>query len=214
MTEARPDLIDALHAWEAALERGDHARDAWAMAVLKADAARGGTPVFFEVPRSLAGVTVALDGGVDLSRRDAEGATVLHQVDLYDAPTYAWVADALAPRLAPEGGVDVPDADGLSPLSIQVKFGQRDHARALLERGASPFSVARIRRYGLTPLSVAEQAVGAMAWGSEDDPQSLSIDLLQMLKAHGLRLSSEARGALQARAADRPAVARWITENL
>lgn len=210
MTSGKSDIIEALLRWDKALASGDESLSADAVSMLLEDEALEGDPVIFQAPRSLAALNVAIEAGVDLSRRNGYSATVLFEESLHDIEAFKAVADAFADKQL----IDAADPDGLTALSCQVKYGSTDKARVLLERGASPNAVMRNPRYGGLETPVVQQAVMTQPLDPEADREEIAVTLLEMLSEFGLRVTADQRVALAQRVHGKQRLQAWMAQNL
>lgn len=203
--------FELVQGWDDALAQDDHSTDASVLALLREGGFWGGLPITHWAPITGEGVRLALAAGVDFSQRGPDGETVLFMDGLHDDAAFTCLAD----HFADLGLIDAVDNEGLTALSAQVKFGQPGRARVLLERGASPNTVAHVARLGGAPLSVAMQAANPIIRAdNQTETEMQSIALLTLLRDFGLSLSPTQKAELAARAASKPALRAWIEEQL
>lgn len=209
MTQIDDDVHNRLFDWDSQFDPENHASNEWAISVLKAGLYDLDWPVIFDIPRSGPAVEFAIAAGVDFTQRDKYGYTVLFKDDLYDSPTYVKVADVFAEA----GGIDWSDEEGLTALSVQVKWGMVENVRALLERGADPNSFGTIARYGGAKLSVAKQAVNCVGVEGIDEETRI-IELLTLLKKFGLKINAQQKDELFKRTQSNNKAYAFIEANL
>ena len=202
------DIVEQLLEWDDMLAEGDRSFDTDAIALLKDAEPAEDDHLFFHAPCSLAAVRLAQDAGVSFAVRNTSGESPLFETDLYPPRAYA----AVAADVAAQGGLDWADEEGFTALSVQVKFGQVENARALLDLGASPNAYAKVARYGDSPMTIAMQAVNAVSDAA--DTEAVSIALLRLLLSHGAEIGPAHKARLLERAADRPRLTEWIEEHV
>lgn len=202
--------VDRLLEWDGKLRVADHSMDPWAIETLLSDCRIEGVPIVFFAPGSDAAVTLALAADVDFTVRNADGETVLFDGAHLDLSAYGRLAECFAKQ----GKIDLAEAEGLTALSVQVKFGNLDRAKLLLQHGADVGRFATIARYGHARLTIAHQAINVMTSSGPAEKEALSIALLDLLKAHGLRLDAAEKSDLLQRTRGRPSLYDWIDRNL
>jgi len=155
-------------------------------------------------------VTLALAADVDFTARNLDGETVLFDGAHLDLAAY----ERLAEHFAKQGKIDLAATEGLTALSVQVKFGNLDRVKLLLRHGADPGRFATIARYGNAPLTIPQQAINVVTMASPAEKEALSIALLDLLKAHGLWVDSAEKSDLLQRARSGTNLHGWIARNL
>lgn len=204
--------VDRLLEWDDKLRIEDHSMDQWAIETLLSDCRIEGVPIVFYAPGSEAAVTLALaaDVDVDFTACNPDGETVLFDGAHLDIAAY----ERLAESFAKQGKIDLAEADGLTALSVQVKFGNLDRAKLLLRHGADVGRFATIARYGNARLTIPQQAINVMTMAGPAEKGTLSIALLDLLKAHGLRPDAAEKSDLLQRAQTGTTLHEWIDRNL
>lgn len=206
--DIEPSMVEQLLEWDERLAQGDRSFDAEAVDLLRSAQPAEDDHILFHAPQSAPAVDLAQKAGVDFAVRRPGGETLLFETDLHDAGAYRLVAQHYAAR----DGIDWADADGITALSAQVKFGRLDNARTLLELGASPDHTATVARYSGAHVTVPMQAVSVVC--DNDDPQTTSIRLLTLLKAFGAHITPEHKSQLLERSAQKPQLTEWISVQL
>ncbi|WP_127045040.1 ankyrin repeat domain-containing protein [Pseudorhodobacter sp. E13] len=202
--------VDRLLEWDDKLRDGDLSMDQWAIETLLSDCRVKGVPIVFYAPGSDAAVTLSLAAGVDFTPQNPEGETVLFDGAHLEITAYGRVAESFAKR----GKIDLAETEGLTALSAQVKFGNLDRVKLLLRHGADVGRFATIARYGNARLTIPQQAINVMTTAGPAEKETLSITLLDLLKAHGLRLDAAEKSDLLQRARTGPRLHEWIDRNL
>jgi hypothetical protein len=202
--------VDRLLEWDDKLRIADHSMDQWAIETLLSDCRIEGVPIVFYAPGSEAAVTLALAAGVDFTASNPDGETVLFDGAHLEIAAY----ERLAESFAKQGKIDLAEAEGLTALSVQVKFGNLDRAKLLLRHGADAGRFATIARYGNARLTIPHQAINVMTTEGPAEREALSIALLDLLKAHGLRLDAAEKSDLLRRAQTGTSLHEWIDRNL
>jgi ankyrin repeat protein len=72
-----------------------------------------------------------LEHGANADAVNKAGETVLHFVEGTSLNLYSWLSDRVSE-------IDLPDADGATPLTYAAAYGRKDIAAVLLGKGASP----------------------------------------------------------------------------
>ena len=210
MKEVDFSTVDRLLEWDDKLRIADHSMDQWAIETLVSDARIDGVPIVFYAPGSDAAVALALAADVDFTVRNPDGETVLFDGAHLDLAAYG----RLAERFAKQGKIDLAETEGLTALSVQVKFGNLDRVKLLLRHGADAGRFATIARYGNARLTIPQQAIKVMTMAGPAEKEALSIALLDLLKAHGLRLDAAEKSDLLQRARSGTSLHGWIDRNL
>ena len=201
--------VDRLLAWDGKLRIEDHSMDQWAIETLLSDCRVDGVPIVFYAPGSEAAVTLALAADVDFTARNPDGETVLFDGAHLDLAAYGRLAESFASQ----GKIDLAEAEGLTALSVQVKFGNLDRVKLLLRHGADVGRFATVARYGNARLTIPQQAINVMTLAGPVEKEALSIALLDLLKAHGLRLDAAEKSDLLQRARTGTRLQEWIDGN-
>ena len=206
--------FNRLYVWDKQMGKGESGPDEWALDLLRADLDFRGEPLIMELPRSTPAVEAALAAGVNFRRRKTDGSTVLFCTSFgqYNYSTDGFAL--LAHHLAQFGEIDLTEEEGLTALSVQVKFGNIEHARTLLELGANPNSFGVIESYGNAHLYVSTQAINVLADALDEKRDQLSVALLQLLKDYGLNPPPAEREKLKSATLNRPIVHGWLLANL
>ena len=129
-------LLDHVLDWEARLPEEARAQDARVVAALAEDACTAALPLMFHAPRRRAALELSLTAGLDLTRRRANGDTVLFEPDLHDPDADRCLADAFAAK----GSIDCVKENGMTALSAHVRSGSAGSIRR-----ASCWTMAPIR---------------------------------------------------------------------
>lgn len=203
------DDISRLRRWDCASISQSDSENEWALTILKNGVDDEGTPALFFAPHSQLALSFAAQNGVNLVQQDADGYTLLHDATYYDLNAFEFLAEYYRHHNA----IDMPETEGITPLSAHIKRGNLEYARVLLEKGASPNSFATIKRYGGTRLDLATQAINSIADEGEDQ-EDLAIKGLALLKKYGLSLLADQKQNLIDRVRDKTKIAQWISANL
>ena len=117
---------------------------------------------------------VAIANGSDITARDQEGQTALHQTSRFNSPKVA------ALLLAKGMDINAVDDDGYTPLHIAAIHRNFDVAQLLIEQGAD---INAVDADGHTPLYEAQN----LAWEShqQDSSPALRQALIDLLKQSG-----------------------------
>lgn len=197
-------------AWEDRHLSGDSSDDAWMVDLLRSGLKFNGRLALYEAASQKETFQFLQRMGVNLTQVNDDGASILFDyLRMFDLETYKW----LAGEFAKLGVIDKPTLDGITALSSNIKSGELDRARILLEEGASVNSVARIRDYGGAELDIPTQAVLAMPMeGNEED---VAIEALKLLREYGMKLSAAQKEHVTSRISDRKvALKTWVIQNL
>ncbi len=175
--------IQLLYAWEESFCAGDNRGNDWALQVLRDTENTIEVPYVHHVPNSAEAFLFVIANGVDITKTDSDGETILFE-DKYDEETYRCIAAEFYRKKL----IDEPNNIGMTALSAHIKRKNLLIARILLSFGASPYSVSIIERYGNSKLDVIQQAI----YGDEAD----CIRALELLKEFGLKISKRRKSAL------------------
>ena len=212
MPEIDRASFNRLFVWDKQMSEGENGLNEWALDLLRADLDFRGEPLIMELPRSTPAIEAALTGGVNFRKRKTDGSTVLFRAW---TPTYSPDGFALlAHHLAQFGEIDLTEEEGLTALSVQVKAGNIENTRTLLELGANPNSFGVIESYGNAHLYVSTQAINVLADALDEKRDHLSVALLQLLKDYGLNPPPTEREKLKSATLNRPIVHGWLLANL
>ncbi|WP_157381893.1 hypothetical protein [Burkholderia ubonensis] len=192
------DLVVDLYEASDALAGGDASRIIRLLPHIKNRELYCERPLLFYVADSVVTLEFLAANGVDFHQtHGVTGDSLLHHVAAdCDQDAFEWV---LAWHRI-NNIVDVVDRNGITTLSMLLKFGACERARQLIESGANIYSISE---NGSTPV---RQAVFCL------DGEDGAIKCLDMLFAEGLTINDTELDSLveAARQIDRSRLAQWL----